>query len=341
MMVRPSRALCATLLLLAAGPASAAGQPAHAPSRELWVGAGLLRTTERDGSASPLLYGGMGASYAAGYADDRARARGELRMDVDDHGIASIRKTTLAARADLLRFGVEASYLRLIGDAASTRWRLLGGAALLASATDRNEHLLNGEARLYRSYIVSAAPALRVELDLHGDGALAYQAALPLLSGVTHPVADVYLLDDPATRRLRWRGPASYRQLEQRLSYSRVVTPRAGVRTTLMSDLYADADDPQRAGARSAVTVAVVLWTRRRAAGEAPCARAWPALDCWPGCCSPSRAPAAASSWPAPIRPPTRSPSSTRPPGRSTCTTRSSPGRGSTGRPPSPPSGGP
>jgi hypothetical protein len=128
----------------------------------------------------------------------------------------------------------------------------------------------NGETRLYRSYIVSGAPAVRVELELSKDGALAYQAALPLLSGVTHPPSDVYLLDDPAERRLRWRGPASYRQLEQRLSYSRAMSSRAGLRATLMNDLFADADDPQRAGARSAVTLAVVVWSRRPAAGGTP-----------------------------------------------------------------------
>jgi hypothetical protein len=271
-MVRHARVLCVALPLLAAGAGSARGQATLAGNggQELSLGVGLLRTTERDGSASPLLYGGIGASYAAGYTVGRERDRSEVRIDVSRHGIASLRRTALAARADLLRLGFEASYLRLVSATASRRWRLLAGAAVLTSATDRTEHLENGEARLYRSYIVSGAPAVRVELGLSDDGALAYQAALPLLSGVTHPPSDVHLLDDPAERRLHWRGPASYRQLEQRLSYSRAMSPRATVRATLMNDLYADANDPQRAGARSAVTLAVAVWTRRPVTGATP-----------------------------------------------------------------------
>jgi hypothetical protein len=201
-----------------------------------------------------------------GYARARGRGRSEVRLDANGYGIASTRKTTLAARADLLRLGFEASYLRLLGDSSSRRWRLFAGAALLSSMTDRTEHLQNGESRLYRSYVVSGAPALRAELDHSSDAVLSYQLALPLLSGVTHPPSDIYLLYDSAMRRLRWRGPASYRQLEQRLTYTRAVSSRTGLRATLMNGLFADADDPQRAGARTAAMLTVVIWSRPRAA---------------------------------------------------------------------------
>jgi hypothetical protein len=262
-MVRHVLALCVALPLLATRAAPARAQAPLASAHELWLGVGLLHSAERDASASPLLYRGTGASYAAGYAHERPRDRREVRFDVSSYRISSTRRTSIPASADLLRLGIEASYLRLIGGTASPRWRFLAGGALLASETDRTEHVVNGETRLYRSYIVSGAPALRVELDLARDGSLAYQAALPLLSGVTHPPGDVHLLDDPGMRRPRWRGPASYRQLEQRLSYSRPISSRAGLRTTLMNDLFADVDDPQHAGARSAATLAIVVWTRR------------------------------------------------------------------------------
>jgi hypothetical protein len=267
-MVLNARATCVVLLLSTAAPPPAPGQT---PSRGhgLWVEAGLLHTTERDGSASPLLYRGTGASYAMGYAREGARDRGGLRFDVSNHGIASIRTTTIPANAQLLRAGFEASYLRSVGGAPGRPWRLFVGAAVLTSGTDRAEFLLNGETRLYRSYVVSGAPAVRVELQLRERGALTYEAALPVVSGVTHPASDAHLLDDPAMRRPRWRGPASYRQLEQRLSYSRAVTSRAGLRTTLMSDLFADAAEPQRAGSRNLLSVGIEVWTRS-AAGEAP-----------------------------------------------------------------------
>jgi hypothetical protein len=243
-----------------AGVASyASGQAITGAPHELWGAVGLVRTSERDASASPLLYRGTGFTFAGGYAHSGAMWRSELQMDVNSYGIGAVQTPQLPAHADLFRLGGQASAVRALR-MRPKGVRSLAGVVVMGSTGDRNEQLVNGETRLYRNYLVSLGAVLRGELAVSSGGTFAYQLALPLLSGITHPAADVRVLGDPATRRLRWRGVGSYREAEQRLSYTHPVASRGGLRTTLMSDLYADASEPQRAGARTAMTVAAVLW---------------------------------------------------------------------------------
>ena len=241
-------------------PAAAGGQTSIGAPHELWGAVGVLRTTERDASASPLLYTGTGLSFGAGYAYANPSWRAELQADANHYGVSAAQQPQLPARADLFRLGIQANYLHALEALHLGRVRPLLGVAVMGSAADRNEQLVNGENRLYRNYIVSLGAALRGETPVTSTGMLSYQLALPLFSGITHPAADVRVLDDPGTRRMHWRGPSSYRQAEQRVSYSHAFASRAGLRTTLMSDLFADADDPQRAGARTALSVALLIW---------------------------------------------------------------------------------
>jgi hypothetical protein len=261
--------VAALLVALAAvGPAQA--QSSGAGTHRLALGVGVLRSSEREASASPLLYSGGGADFLLAYDYERPTSRTELRAYGSAYDIAPGRTSTLSLKADQERVALQLTHVRRLRAWQSERWQLFGGLALMSTVAHRTQHVTNGETRSYLSYVFSGAPALRVELAPSPSRTVTYQLAVPLLSGVTHPYSDINLLTDPANRRLTVTGPAGYREVEQSLSFTAPLTSWAGLRTTMLLDLYATTGEPQLAGSRGTLSVALVLWTRAGARDPRP-----------------------------------------------------------------------
>ncbi|MDB4899524.1 MAG: hypothetical protein JWN53_1332 [Gemmatimonadetes bacterium] len=262
------RAAALLVALVAVAPARA--QSSGAGTHRLTLGIGLLRSSEREASASPLLYSGGGIDFLAAYSYERPTSRTEVRAYGSAYEMAPGRTSSLSLNAGEERVTLQLAHLRRMHAWGSERWQLFGGLALMSSVAHRTQHLTNGEARSYLSYVVSGAPALRMEVAPSPSRTVTYQLAVPLVSGVTHPYSDINLLADPSNRRLTLTGPVGYREVEQTLSFTAPLTSWAGIRTTMLLDLYAKSGDPQLAGSRGTVSVALMLWTRGSARDARP-----------------------------------------------------------------------
>ena len=217
--------------LLLAGSAAGAQNGAEPARQSLTISLGAIQENRRDDADSPLAYSGRGPGALIEY--DFSRAKRHWHISFGGGG------ANLVAVTDVIADVPPKETFNVFTLSGGMDWMLRGGFAVgfdVAATATLVRHIYEGQALSQQNFDFgefTIAPIARWNRRLF-SGELTASLAVPLISGIDHPYADVRFANQFSN--IHFAPLSQFRQLDGAVSYAFASTRRTGVTVTYHID---------------------------------------------------------------------------------------------------------